>query len=34
MLDTHGIGENLHNLPVRLDENKPLFPQTNEHNTD
>ena len=34
MLDIHGIGENVHNLPVRLDENKPLFPQTNEHNTD
>ena len=26
LLDTHGIGDLLYNLPNRLDESKPLFP--------
>ena len=31
---THGIGGYVHDLPNRLDESKPLFPNKNEHNTD
>lgn len=32
--ETHGIGNYMYNLPIRIDESKPLFPNNNEHNTD
>ena len=31
---THGIGGYVYDLPNRIDESKPLFPNKNEHNTD
>ena len=32
--ETHGIGNYVYNLPIRIDESKPLFSNNNEHNTD
>ena len=32
--ETHGIGDYMHDLPIRIDNTKPLFPSNDEHNTD
>ena len=32
--ETHGVGDYVHDLPIRIDNTKPLFPSNDEHNTD
>lgn len=32
--ETHGIGNYVHDLPIRIDDSKPLFQSNDEYNTD
>lgn len=32
--ETHGVGNYVHDLPIRIDNTKPLFPSNDEYNTD
>uniref|UniRef100_A0AAU8MHV6 Uncharacterized protein n=1 Tax=Geladintestivirus 5 TaxID=3233137 RepID=A0AAU8MHV6_9CAUD len=32
--ETHGFGDYVHDLPIKIDESKPLFPSNDKHNTD